>query len=224
MFLRTPLFLSAALLVLAGCANSDPGSGTQTLYVDATAQSDGSSGGTSFTVVVRSGPNSGDFINDATVTMTSDRGTEHVLTWAGIFGIGAYGKSGLAWEPGWRLRVIRGADKLEGYVLAPGLTTLVQPGGSTPFDRSKGQPLVVQWRDESGRSAETVEIRLRRADYSQTRAEDRGSFEIPAGTWTQGYTDERVTITRTSDTQLAGGLTGSTFKARTTTTATFAVQ
>ncbi|HLL55216.1 MAG TPA: hypothetical protein VK447_16790 [Myxococcaceae bacterium] len=224
MSLRLPLLLSAALLALAGCAGSDPGSGSKTLFVDAVAQSDGSFNGTTFVVTVRQSANNGDYINDAQVTVISDKGTEYLLPWVGIFGIGSYAKSGIAWEPGWRLRIVRGTDKLEGYVLAPGLTTITQPTAAAPFERSKGQPLLVQWRDEGGRTAETVQVRLSRAGYDQIRAEDRGSFEIPVGTWSQAYSDERLRVIRTTDTILAGGVDGSTFKAITTAEVRFAVQ
>ncbi len=218
------LAVSALAAALAGCG-SDTGSGTETLYVEATASTDGSSNGTQLFVLVRDNSANGPTINDATVTMVGDRGTEHALAAINLGDLNlGYMKRDLAWEPGWRLRVERGADKLEAFLVAPGLTTLTEPTPGQVFGRAAQQNLRVRWRDESGRSAERVEISLDKADYDTSRPEDPGSHEIPYSTWTQAEQEERVTITRTNDINLAGGISGSTFKAVSSGRVDFVVQ
>jgi len=218
------LAVGALAAALAGCG-SDPGSGTETLFVEATASTDGSSNGTSLYVVVRDTSASGPVVTDAVVTMTGDRGTVHALPAVNFLGAHlGYLKTDLAWEAGWRLRVERGADKLEAYLQAPGITTITEPTPGQIFGRAAQQPLRVRWRDESGRSAERVEIGLSQADYETSRPEDPGSHEIPYTTWTQAEQEERVTVVRTNDLNLAGGISGSTFKAVSTARVNFEVQ
>lgn len=224
MLSRMVFVIASLLLVLTGCGGSDPGGGTKTLYIEANAVSDGSANGTSLSVVIRSGSSNGNFVQDAQVTMIGDKGSNYTLDFAGIFGIGGYGKSGFAWEPGWRLKIVRGADRAEGYLSAPGLTTITNPTASTTYNHTDQQPLTVRWRDESGKSAQTVEVKLKNARYDQVRSEDRGAYDIPVGTWGQASSDEQLTVTRTNSVALAGGVDGSVFKASTTASVRFQVQ
>lgn len=203
--------LLIALFAVA-CGGSDPGVGTQTLYVEAVARTDGSTNGTSLRVTVRQGSNQGNFVSDANVVMTSDKGNEIILPWVGILGMGNYVKSDLVWEPGWRLRISRGADRVEAYLHAPGVTTITEPAANSTFNRSEGKPLVVRWKDESGRGAQTFEIATRSAEFNQARSEDPGLFQIDAAHLV-GSAEERIAIERTSEVKLNGGVPGSTFKA-----------
>jgi len=212
----------AGSVLLAACGGSDPGSGTQTLYVTATAQSDGSSNGTSLLVVVRDGGSNGAFVDTATVTMIGDRGTSYTLPFVGIFGLGGYYKNAINWEGGWRLRIASGSDNLEAYVAGPGLTTITAPTASTTFAKASAQNLVVQWRDEMGRRMPNAEVRLRRADLQRT-TDDTGSYSVDFNALVPA-TDERITLTRWTELSLRGGVTGSTFRAQTTAEVTFAVE
>jgi hypothetical protein len=207
--------------LLMGCGFTDPGSGTQTLFVNASATTDGSNGGTVLSALIREqGPN-GPTVDDATVIMTGDTGTDHSLPL--ILCCGIYGVNNVTWETGWRLKITRGNDKLEAFLSAPGLTTILEPTAGSTFVRSAGTPLHVRWKDESGKSAETVEVRLSQGDYNQGRPEDPGTRDVPATAWTQAENNERVTVKRTTDTNLSGGITGSVFTASSTADVNFVV-
>jgi len=204
----------AGAVLLTACGGSDPGSGTQTLYVEATATSDGSSDGTSLLVVVRDGSSSGSFIQDAQVTLIGDRGTTYAPAFVGIFGLGGYYKNGINWEGGWRLRIVRGNDNMEAYVAGPGLTDITAPAENSTFDRAAAQSLVVAWKDEMGRAMPNASVKFRRANVDRT-TQDTGSFPVDSATLVAA-TDERITVTRWTELSLKGGVTGSSFKAQTT--------
>lgn len=206
-----------------GCG-SDAGSGTETLYVEASAETNGTTNGTSIFVLVRNNSANGDFAQDAIVEIVGDRGSEHALPFTNLIFVQGYFKSGMVWEPGWRLRITRGADKLEAYLQAPGITTITEPTPSSVFARGAQQPLRVRWNDDAGRRAEVVEVELNQADYEQARPEDNGVREIPYTTWTEAEQEERVTVRRTNDINLTGGVTGSFFRATSTASVTFEVQ
>lgn len=216
--------VGAVGVAMSGCG-SDPGSGTETLFVTASARSDGSSGGTELAVTVRQGSSSGTCLEDATVIMTGDKGTEHALTYWGLGGcIGYYRKTDIAWEPGWRLRITRGADKLDAYIQAPGLTTITDPTAGFIFGRAAQQPLHVKWKDESGRTAQQVEVRLNHGDYNQNLSEDPGNRDIPYTAWGQAESQETVRVLRKNAINLNGGVAGSTFEAWTEDEVEFQVQ
>jgi hypothetical protein len=207
--------VSLCMLSLVGCGFfSDPGAGTQTFYVEAVAESDGSSDGTFLQVFTRQGSNSGDIVTDATVELIGEKGTSHVLPWVGVFGIGVYRKNNIIWEAGWRLRITRGSDRVEAYLNAPGVTSILEPAAGATFNRADGRPLVVRWKDESGHGAQTFSVDTARADYSIARAEDPGLVQLEASRLVAS-TDERITIKRTSEVKLNGGVVGSFFKATT---------
>ncbi|MBX5481273.1 MAG: hypothetical protein IRZ16_05405 [Myxococcaceae bacterium] len=207
-------------LGLAGCG-SNPGSGTQTLWVKAQAISDGDPKNTAMLVEVRQGSSDGELITDAVVTIVGDETGEFNLPWQGanLFGwkFGSYYKE-LTWDTGWQLTVKRGQDALDAYLVAPGITTITQPLDGSTFDRSQGEPLVVKWKDGYGRRAESsVAVDFERApgqaDKSFTR-EDPLELEVEANNLVA--TDhERVTVTRKNEIALAGGVPGSTFSAET---------
>lgn len=212
--MKSILGVLAGAVLLTACGGSDPGSGTQTLYVEATASSDGSSDGTSLLVVVRDGSSSGAFIQDATVTLTGDRGTAYTPAFVGIFGVGGYYKNAINWEGGWRLRIVRGNDNMEAYVAGPGLTDITAPQANSTFTKANAQSLVVQWKDEMGRAMPNASVKFRRANVDRT-TQDTGSFTVDSSTLVAA-TDERITVTRWTELSLKGGVTGSTFKAQTT--------
>jgi len=204
----------AAAVLLAACGGSDPGSGTQTLYVTATAESDGSSDGTRLLVVVRQGGSNGAFVDNATVTVIGDRGTNHTLPFVGIFGLGGYYKNAISWEGGWRLRIVRGSDNLEAYIAGPGLTTITAPTANGTFAKAAAQNLVVQWRDDMGRSMPNAEVRFRRADIQRITT-DNGAYSMDYNLLVPAN-DEEIAVRRWTELTLKGGATGSTFRAQTT--------
>lgn len=220
--MKSILGVLAGAVLLTACGGSDPGSGTQTLYVEATASSDGSGDGTSLLVVVRDGTSNGAFIQDATVSLVGDRGTTYTPGFVGIFGVGGYYKNGINWEGGWRLRIQRGNDTLEAYIAGPGLTDITAPQANSTFMKSSAQNLVVQWKDELGRAMPNASVKFRRANVDRT-TQDTGSFTVDSNTLVAA-TDERITVTRWTELPLKGGVTGSTFKAQTTSEINLIVQ
>ena len=174
-------------------------------------------------VIVKQGSSQGSFVSDASVTMTSDRGNEIVLPWVGFLGMGSYSKSNFVWEPGWKLKIVRGTDRLEAYLHAPGVTTILEPTPNSTFNRADGMPLVVRWKDESGRGAQSFQIEVKRADYNQARPDDPGLFQLPT-TRLVPSNDEAITVERTNEVKLNGGVPGSTFQAFSKAEVKFTVQ
>jgi hypothetical protein len=204
----------AGAALLTACGGSDTGSGTQTLFVSATAVSDGSASGTSLTVQVRDGSSSGNLIQDAQVTVIGDRGTTYTPPYVNLILTGGYYKNDINWEGGWRLRVVRGNDNMEAYVAGPGLTDITSPVANSTFMKSNAQNLVVQWRDEMGRAMPNAEVKFKKANVDRT-VQDTGSFSVDYNQLVAA-TDERITVTRWTELPLKGAITGSTFKAQTT--------
>ncbi len=220
--MKSILGVLAGAVLLTACGGSDPGSGTQTLYVEATASSDGSASGTSLTVVVRDGSSSGSFVQDAQVTLIGDHGTTYTPAFQGVFGIGGYFKNQINWEGGWRLRIVRGNDTLEAYVAGPGLTDITAPAANAVITKSTAPNLVVQWRDENGRAMPNANVQFRRANVDRI-VQDTGSFTVDANDLVVAD-DERITVTRWTELSLKGGITGSNFKAQTTAEVNLVVQ
>lgn len=220
---RALVFVGALAVLTAGCG-SDPGSGTKTLYVDAQMESDGSSNGTRATIEVRQGSSGGSVVSDAVVVLVGDKGGRPPLDNGQSF-LGIYTAIGFAWEPGWRLQITRGADKLEAFIVAPGLTSITHPLPGQIFDHTANASLPVRWKDDVGRWADQVTVDADHGDYNdQLRADDPGERAIPSTAWTQPYAQERITVTRENLLNLAGGAAGSVFKARTSANVNFAVQ
>ncbi len=218
------LLFAGALVALATGCGSDPGSGTKTLYVDAQLESDGSSNGTKATISVRQGSGNGSVVSDASVVLIGDKGGRPALD-SSFSWLGVYTAIGFAWEPGWRLQITRGADKLEAYIVVPGLTTITNPTPGQIFDHTANAPLAVKWTDDLGRSADQVTVDVDHGNYdNQLRADDPGARDIPSSTWTQSEPQERIKVTRENLLNLAGGVAGSVFKARTSAEVDFAVQ
>ena len=220
--MRAILGVLAGAVLLTACGGNDPGTGTQTLYVEATAQSDGSAQGTSITVRLQNGGSGGSIPDTATVTLIGDRGTTHVLPFVGFLGLGGYHKSNFNWEGGWRLRIVNENDNLEAYIAGPGLTTITAPVVNSTFSRAAAQNLSVQWRDDMGRTMPNAEIDFRQANVQRT-VQDTGSYSVDYNTL-EVSNDERVTVRRWTELILKGGVTGSTFKAQTTAELDFIVQ
>jgi len=203
----------AGAVLLTACGGSDPGSGTQTLFVDATAVSDGSPDGSTLTVVVRDGSSSGALIDNAEVTLVGDRGTTYAPAYVNLIFVGGYFKNQINWEGGWRLKVVRGNDSLEAYVAGPGLTDITAPAPNSTFMKSSGN-MVVTWKDEMGRAMPNASVKFRRADIDRS-TQDTGSFTVDSASLVPAN-DERITVTRWTEVALKGGVTGSKFTAKTT--------
>ena len=216
--MRPLMTLGLAVFALA-CGGSNPGSGTKTLYVKAQAFGDGRDASNSLMAVeVREGSATGNTLTDAVVTITGDKTGELALPWQGVvfgsFHAGSYAKPGLVWDTGWRLSVKRGSDQLDGYLVAPGFTTLTAPIAGSTFARSGGVPLNISWKDEAGRRAETVEIQLDKAKLDQIVPDDKGTFPVEVNRLATD-SKEKISVSRSNEVVLAGGVPGSVFSART---------
>lgn len=215
----TAMVAIAGLVGLAGCGGSNEGSGSETLFVKATAESDGSTDGSWLAVEVREGSSEGAIVTDAVVTVRGDDSGEFNLPWEGInwggFRAGAYVKRDLAWDTGWNILVKRGEDGLEAYLSAPGITNITEPLGGTTFKRGDGNAMMVRWKDGEGRRAELVEVDFSEADEAdRDLAEDTLELEVEPNRLVA--TDrERLEVRRTNEVKLAGGTPGSVFKATT---------
>ena len=220
-------FVFIAMLALVGCGGSNPGGGTKTLFVKATAHSDGSTDGSWLGIEVRDGSESGSLITDAVVTVRGDKEGEFNLPWSGInwggFKAGLYLKDKMAWDQGWSISVKRGNDNLDAYLVAPGVTTITEPIDGTVFRRGDGQPFTLKWKDGEGRHSDSVKIDFNKADADVDLDEDPMERQIEANRLT-ATNNETVTVTRSNTIDLAGGTPGSRFTAETTHHISFVVE
>jgi hypothetical protein len=220
--------LAAVVAVGTACGGSNPGSGSGTLYVKAQLEADGTPDGNWIAVQVRQGHPDAPIVNDAVVTLRGDQSGEMTLPWQGVtFGgwaAGWYGTNNLTWDTGFALRVQRQSDNLEAYLQVPGLTVVTQPVYNTTFSVADGRPLLVKWEDAKGRRAEIVTVRLDRSGFRRElpMGEDPLQLSIELSNVVSG--DERVTVTRMNDVNLAGGTPGSVFSATTHHDVPFVVQ
>lgn len=221
------IVVAVAVVGLVGCGGSNPGTGTKTLFVKATAHTDGSTDGTWLGVEVRQGSDKGDLITDAVVTMKGDKSGEFNLGWSGMnwggWKAGLYLKQQAAWDTGWSLSVKRGQDELDAYVAAPGVTTITQPIADTTFRRVDGKPFELVWKDGEGRRAEKVHIDFDHSDADLDLDEDTLSHEFEANRLTASDR-EHVRVTRANTVDLAGGTPGSAFTAESTHQIEFTVE
>ena len=220
---RIPYLTLAATVLLgaAACGGSDPGGGTKTLYVQATAVSDGTNSGTLLAVSVRQGDANGTVIDNANVTMTAANGTQYDLPWVGLGKFGTYTKSNLPWSPAWHLQIVDGADQLQATLSAPGATVITSPSPGSTFDRSTGKPLTVAWRDDAGKGAMGVDLQV--ASYKHSVTGDPGHYDIDPGRL-DAHDNAHLQVSRWTQVALAGGTAGSTFKATTSDQISFTIQ
>lgn len=216
---RALILLSLSASFFAACGGHDEGRGTQTLYVRAQAETDGSTRGSLIFIEVRQGSSEGQLLNDAVVTLTGDNTGEFALPWQGIdffgFRAGGYGKTELAWDTGWGLTVKRGNDELEAYIEAPGITTITQPISGTTFRRSNGEDLEVRWKDEKNRRADFVTVDFTRAnDADRDLTGDPRSYVVDYNRLV-AHEREQIEVRRKNEVNLAGGTPGSRFSATT---------
>lgn len=213
------LAFSAAFTFLAACGGTDPGTGSQTLYVRAALETDGSTNGTGIAVEIRERDASGPVVTDAIVTLRSQSGVDQLLAATASStrpdSIVLYRRDGFAWDHGFVLSVRRGADDfLDAALELPGVTVITDPVASTTFQRATQGRLLIRWRDEYGRQAQVPEVRLERADLEQTLPSDALQYEVDASRLVPA-SDEVVTVSRTNKVTLAGGLGNSEWKATT---------
>jgi hypothetical protein len=182
--------------------------------------SDGSTAGSRARVTVRSGSSTGDIVTNAEVAIQGGALTRTILPYAGNGngngngGNNQYRLDGFTWVEGFRLEVIRGNDKLDGSIDAPGATLITAPVGNSTFRKADGQPLIVDWKDARSAPAHITQVHFDKANLDRSIPE--GVFELridPADL--KPAADETVRVDRTNEITLAGGSAGSLLSAST---------
>jgi hypothetical protein len=175
------------------------GSGSSTLLVTATATVTASdtSPSTAYLVNVKDAQNAG--VTGATVSFGGVSLTDA--------GGGNYTGSSTSYPSGdLSLSVVKGTDQVQGVVLGyPGAHAINAPTVNSTV--SAGQPLHVSWTTPSVAPSVTITTR----DFNATDVPDTGSYDI-AGTDNPARTNQRVTIVRSNQLDIAGGLSGSLAK------------
>jgi hypothetical protein len=208
----------ALLASLAACGGNSaatnqniPGTGTSTLLVtaDVTASSTTGSPITSFQVDVRDGV--GARVSGATVSISNGALGSVPLVEANA-GSGRYQNSQSSIPSGnFTLSVVRSPDKVEGVVVGgPGVCTINAPVQNATVPAN--QPLALSWTTPS--QAKSVAISTR--DFS-AQAPDTGAYTIPAAS-NPARTNQRLTLSRFNEVDIAGGLSGSRLRVTFTST------
>jgi len=207
------LCLSFVVLML-GCSDStgpaadrnEPGTGTNTMLVDAEIEGQDVAGGfvTQFEVALRD--QAGNAISGATVRVTNNTlGTVNLLELSA--GSGDYEATVNTFAAGdYRLSVVRGADNVQGVVVGGIAAHLISsPTANTTV--AANQPMTVTWT----RPSEAVAADLETQDFSAQGIPDLATYTIPAGN-NPPRTDQRIRVWRYNEVNIDGGLFGSRLK------------
>ncbi|MFO0597012.1 MAG: hypothetical protein U0228_16975 [Myxococcaceae bacterium] len=205
-------FLGLALLVLSsGCGFTNPGGGTRTLWVNAQLSTDGSTAGSRARVSVKLGSSNGDVVRNAEVAIRGGPLARTVVPFDDQRL--DYRLDGFTWADGIRLEVIRGTDLVDGSIDAPGATVITLPVANTTFSRGAGMPFIVRWKDEHGVVAKSTTLHLDKAKIDQTLPPGALEQSLDPNTLVVG--NEKVSVERSNEVELAGGASGSTLSAGT---------
>lgn len=206
------LLLMTLLVAASSCGLTSPGGGTGTLFVLARLTSDGSSSGSHARVTVRSGSATGNLVTDAEVAIRGGALGRTLIPYDGQRD--QYRLDAFTWVEGFRIEVIRGNDRLDGSIEAPGATLITNPVGGSTFRRADGPPLFIRWKDERGAPASITSLRLDKAKID--RAIPAGVMEVQIATSDLVVDDkEKVRVQRSNEVSLAGGGAGSLLSAQT---------
>jgi len=183
------------------------GSGSSTLLVtsNVTVTLSATAPLTAFSVTVKDGL--GANVSGATVTVHNAALGDVVLTEAQT-GSGVYANTSTSYPSGdLSLSVLNGTDKVQGVVVGyPGTHAINAPvGGST---QTANAALHVSWTTPAVAKAATIS--LSSGGFS-AQAPDTGAYDVPAASNT-ARTGQRVTIVRSNEVDIAGGLPGSSMK------------
>jgi hypothetical protein len=205
------ILISLAFLTSA-CGFTSPGGGTGTLFVTARLTSDGSTAGSSARVTVRAGSETGTLVKDAEVAIRGGSLGRTLVAYDDQRD--QYRLDGFSWVQGFRLEIVRGNDKLDGSIEAPGATLITDPISSSTYRRSDGAPLVIRWKDDRGSPASTTQVHLDKAKID--RPIPVGIFELQVQPNELTVSDkEKVQVQRSSEVVLSGGAPGSVLSAGT---------
>jgi hypothetical protein len=218
--------LVVVAFALTACGGTNPGWGSQTLFVNARLSSDGSTDGTSARVEVRQGSPTGAVVPDATVTLRGDRLASRTLTFRANAGNGgAYVTDGFAWDTNFVLDVKHGDDTLVGSLDPPGASIITAPIAGTTFRRANAIALTIEWKDDIGRRADSTQLTLEKAKVDRRWSNGAEPFHVEIEPSALVATDrERINLERTSEVKLAGGTAGSVLRATTSHRIEFTVE
>ena len=208
---------SVFLAILAACggkssatAQNNPGTGTSTLLVTADVTASMSDAGpvTNFTVDLRDGM--GSKVSGATVTIHNQDLGDVPLVEA-TSGSAHYLNSRSSFPSGnFQLWVTRGTDSVQNVVVGgPGQHAVNAPTRNAVITAS--QPLAVSWTTPSQAKSASLFTR----DFS-VQAPDTGIYTIPADS-NPARTNQRLTLSRFNEVDIAGGPSGSRLRVTFTT-------
>lgn len=204
-----PMMLTLA--VLASSCLTSPGGGTGTLFVTARLTSDGSTSGSDARVTVREGSSNGALVKNAEVAILGGALGRTLVGY--VDDRDQYRLDGFTWVEGFRLEVIRGNDRLDGSIAAPGATLIVDPISDSTYRRADG-PLIIRWRDSRNAPAGKTQLRLEKAKIDLSIQE--GVTDLLVDPNDLIVSDkEKIRLERTNQVSLAGGVAGSSLSAGT---------
>jgi hypothetical protein len=205
------LLVSLAFLSSA-CGFTSPGGGTGTLFVTARLTSDGSTAGSSARVTVRAGSQTGDLVKDAEVALRGGALGRTIVSYDDQRD--QYRLDGFSWVQGFRIEIVRGSDRLDGSIEAPGATLITDPISGSTYRRADGPPLVIRWKDDRNSPASVTQVHLDKAKID--RPIPVGIFELQVQPNELTVSDkEKVRVQRSSEVALSGGAPGSVLSAGT---------
>jgi hypothetical protein len=190
---------ASTLALLAACGsnngNTDPGGGSGTLLVLASASSEG--GNAQFRVVVSK---LGAAVSTATVVVTSDLGTTTLVQQP----LGVYTGLGAGWAHSYTVTVTSGDDNLHGTIDAPVAAIITAPNPAVAFDphAAANGVVTIKW---SGDAADTASVHTDNFDWGPEM--DPGQLVVASSIFIDTSQDFRVD--RQNKTILAGGIAGS---------------
>ncbi|GAB4303606.1 MAG: hypothetical protein Kow0090_19200 [Myxococcota bacterium] len=195
----------ATLLGLSACSLSDPGSGTNTLGVEAKLTYRSSENLSRVTVVVRN--KTGNLVKNADVGLQTETG-KIIRIPSDPYSPGYYRETIEGYENLLTLIVKRGEDDyLEATLEGPGRHVIVSPYNDYVLDSQKQPTLLAKWKEEGGGEVTGVQIRTRL--FVERFNDDVNSVRLGIERLKRGR--ELIEVERENSIDLEGGLPGSIF-------------
>ncbi len=208
----------ATVFLLTACGGG-AGSGSGTLYVSARFSSDGSTPSSQARVTVREAATTGSILNDCQVSVSGPKMPKVPINF--VAASNDYRANGFGWDESLKLEVVRGSDRVEVSLQAPGFTVITAPAQDATVQKASG--LKVTWRDSLAQPAHVVRVRLERAQIDRTLADDKFAFDVTAD---QLVVNDResVYLERSNEVAPGGAAPGSVMTVTTTHAVQFRVE
>ncbi len=194
---------------LMACGYTDPGSGSKTLQVEASAEYEvGDSDRMRVTVTVH---DKDDAPVEWAIVELRDGKTGEIIT-AEYESEGVYRASMSAYRRRLELRVESSGDELTAKLEGPGPHRILDPKAGAMNRASFGPNLRVKWATTDGIRADEVRLRVHgQRAVERVLTEDGGSYDGIAISELPSVGDYRLTVERVNVVELAGGIAGSVF-------------